>query len=46
MNKYDNILYIIGNGFDLYHGANSSYSNFKEFVKRRDYSLFTTLNGF
>lgn len=25
-------LYIIGNGFDLHHGINSSYKNFQEWM--------------
>lgn len=25
-------LYIIGNGFDIHHGINSSYSNFREWM--------------
>lgn len=43
---YDNTLYIIGNGFDLYHGANSSFSHFKEYVKRKNYGLFMELESF
>ena len=33
-------LYIIGNGFDLYHGIQSSYYNFKTYLKEVDNSLF------
>lgn len=33
-------LYIIGNGFDLYHGIQSSYYNFKTYLKQVDNSLF------
>ncbi len=43
---YDNTLYIIGNGFDLYHGANSSFSHFKNYVKRKNYGLFMELENF
>ena len=43
---YDNTLYIIGNGFDLYHGANSSFSHFKEYVKRKNHGLFMELESF
>lgn len=43
---YDNTLYIIGNGFDLYHGASSSYSEFKNYVKRKDYGSFLELEDF
>ena len=28
----ENHLYIIGNGFDLYHGINSSYRNFRNWL--------------
>lgn len=43
---YDNTLYIIGNGFDRYHGASSSYSDFKNYVKRKDSGLFMELENF
>lgn len=43
---YDNTLYIIGNGFDRYHGASSSYSDFKNYVKRKDSGLFVELENF
>lgn len=43
---YDNTLYIIGNGFDRYHGASSSYSDFKNYVRRKNYSLFLELESF
>lgn len=33
-------LYVIGNGFDLYHGIPSSYGNFKEFVRANDNEVF------
>lgn len=36
-------LYIIGNGFDLYHGIKSSYWNFKEFVEARNSDLYRLL---
>ncbi len=29
-------LYIVGNGFDLYHGLNTSYNDFKEWLKSND----------
>lgn len=44
--QYDTTLYIIGNGFDLYHCASSSYSHFKEYVKRNNYGLFIELESF
>jgi hypothetical protein len=30
-----NKLYVIGNGFDLYHGIKSSYSDFMHYVKKQ-----------
>jgi len=33
-------LYIIGNGFDLHHGIQSSYCNFKNYIKQIDGYLF------
>lgn len=32
-------LYIIGNGFDLHHGINSSYENFREWLSENDCDL-------
>lgn len=32
-------LYIIGNGFDLFHGVKSSYYKFREYLKRHDKAL-------
>lgn len=32
-------LYIIGNGFDIYHGIPSRYSDFKEYLKSSNQSL-------
>lgn len=40
------ILYIIGNGFDLHHGLATSFSNFKEFVARRNPALQTTIEEY
>jgi len=34
-----NNLYIIGNGFDLHHGINSSYGNFREWLSGNDCDL-------
>ncbi|KQM19139.1 bacteriophage abortive infection AbiH family protein [Chryseobacterium sp. Leaf201] len=36
-------LFIIGNGFDMFHGIPSGYSDFKEFVKETDKKLFQAL---
>nr|WP_311460895.1 bacteriophage abortive infection AbiH family protein [uncultured Prevotella sp.] len=33
-------LFIIGNGFDLYHGILSSYANFRRWLLSNDYSYF------
>lgn len=35
----NNKLYILGNGFDLYHGIKSSYQHFNEYVYKKDPSL-------
>lgn len=40
----DKKLYVIGNGFDLYHGIKSSYWNFKDYVKSVDNTLYDKLN--
>jgi hypothetical protein len=39
-------LYIIGNGFDVYHGINSKYSNFRDFVEKNNYDLFRELDEY
>ncbi|MBP1970754.1 hypothetical protein J2Z83_002890 [Virgibacillus natechei] len=36
MNKEPTTLFIIGNGFDLYHGVKSSYYEFRDFLKKRN----------
>lgn len=33
------VLYIIGNGFDIHHGINSRYSDFKEYLLNHDKNL-------
>ncbi len=38
-------LYIIGNGFDLHHGVSSKYSDFKEFLAKRDKNLLYNLEN-
>lgn len=38
-NRYQPKLYIIGNGFDLFHGVKSSYYAFRDYLKRHDKSL-------
>ena len=39
-------LYVIGNGFDLYHGILSSYGNFKEFVRVNDNEVFEWVENY
>lgn len=39
-------LYIIGNGFDLYHGLPSSYSKFREYLEENDYKVFETIEKY
>ncbi len=39
-------LYIIGNGFDIYHNINSKYSDFKEYVENNDSQLFAALDNY
>ena len=39
-------LYIIGNGFDIYHGISSRYSNFKEYLSDSDSALHDLVEEF
>lgn len=39
-------LYIIGNGFDLYHRLPSAYCDFRDFVKERDSSVFEIIEKY
>lgn len=39
-------LIIIGNGFDGAHNLPTSYYNFKEFVKRRDYHFYESISRY
>nr|VFJ86347.1 MAG: Bacteriophage abortive infection AbiH [Candidatus Kentron sp. H]VFJ95350.1 MAG: Bacteriophage abortive infection AbiH [Candidatus Kentron sp. H]VFK01158.1 MAG: Bacteriophage abortive infection AbiH [Candidatus Kentron sp. H] len=39
-------LYIIGNGFDIYHGVSSQYSDFKEYLSNEDSSLHDIVEKF
>lgn len=41
----DNVLYIIGNGFDLHHGINSSYRNFAYWLQRKNKYLYEKLSS-
>lgn len=40
------ILYIIGNGFDLYHGMKTGYSDFKNYVMREDLDVYNAVDEF
>ena len=37
---YDNVLFIVGNGFDLHHEVKSSFYEFRDYLKKHDYKLF------
>lgn len=37
---YDNVLYIIGNGFDRHHDVQSGYSHFSDWLKRNNRKLY------
>lgn len=39
-------LYIIGNGFDIYHQIKSRYADFKDYVEVNDKELFNTLDNY
>lgn len=43
MVQYDNVLYIIGNGFDLHHGVHSSYRDFADWLKKNNRDLYGAL---
>ena len=36
-------LYIIGNGFDLYHGLKTSYADFREYIKQKSHPMWEAL---
>lgn len=36
----DNVLYVLGNGFDLHHGIRSSYGDFCEWLRRKRPEVF------
>ncbi len=42
----DNIIVIVGNGFDVNHGLPSGYADFKEWLKNNDIYLFDFLNTY
>ncbi len=39
-------LFIVGNGFDLYHGIASSYLRFRDYVKQNDLDVYETLEKY
>lgn len=39
----DNVLYIIGNGFDMHHGIHSSYKYFWVWLQRHNHRLYRKL---
>lgn len=43
---YSTRLYVIGNGFDLWHGIPSSYAHFKEYVREHDRDLFDAIDRY
>ena len=38
----DSVLYIIGIGFDLFHGVKSSYGSFRKWLQTHDYDTYQT----
>ena len=42
---FDDVLYIIGNGFDLHHKVRSSYQAFSEWLKKNNLELYYTLSS-
>lgn len=36
-------LYVIGNGFDLYHGLNSSFKNYREWLEKNHQDIYKNL---
>lgn len=41
---YDNVLYIIGNGFDRHHDVKSSYQDFANWLKKNNWGLYKKLS--
>jgi hypothetical protein len=41
---YDNVLYIIGNGFDRHHEVKSSYQHFANWLKKNNWELYGILS--
>lgn len=40
----DNVLYILGNGFDLHHGILSSYGSMAIWLRTHNYDLYDKLS--
>lgn len=38
--EYDNVLYVIGNGFDRHHHVKSSYEDFRDWLRKYDMSTY------
>lgn len=45
-NQSTKTLFVIGNGFDIYHNYNSRYSDFKKFLMGNNYELIETLERY
>jgi hypothetical protein len=45
MASFDNVLYVIGNGFDLHHGVMSSYKSFAIWLQQKNRILYEKLNA-
>ena len=43
INNKINELYLIGNGFDMHHHINSSYTQFKNWLENRDPVIYNRL---
>ena len=41
-----NHLYIIGNGFDLYHGLMTGYNHFRRYVQKNDVELYELIEKY
>lgn len=46
INPFQKHLYIIGNGFDIHHGINSRYSNYREWLRERNKALLEDIEKF
>lgn len=42
----NNTLYIIGNGFDIFHGIKSKYSDFNKYVKEKNKDLYLAIEDY